>query len=69
MTQPQALALHRRHPTAAGLRWWSRWEALWSNVTVFDRASASLTLTDVRVLTLEDPTVLEAAEFFGLRIA
>ena len=69
VTQPQALALYRRHTAAAGLRWWSRWEALWSNVTVFDRASASLTLTDVRVLTLEDAAVLEAAEFFGLRIA
>ena len=69
VTQPQALALYRRHPAAVGLRWWSRWESLWNNVTVFDRASASLALRDVRVLTLEDATVLEAAEFFGLRIA
>ena len=69
VTQPQALALHRRHTAAAGLRWWSRWEALWSNVTIFDRASRFLELKDVRALTLEDPAMLEAAEFFGLRIA
>jgi hypothetical protein len=39
VTQPQALALYERHPDAAGLRWWSTWEALWSNVTIFDRAA------------------------------
>lgn len=69
VTQPQALALHARHAGAAGLRWWSRWEALWANVTVFDRAAPALTVKDVRTLTLEDPALLEAAEFFGLRIA
>lgn len=68
VTQPQALALYRAHPGAAGLRWWSTWEALWANITVFDRASPSLRLADVRELTLEDPAVLEAAEFFGLRV-
>ena len=68
-TQPQALALYRAHPRAAGLRWWSSWEALWTHVTVFDRAARALTLVDVAVLTLDDPNLLEAAEFFGLRIA
>jgi hypothetical protein len=29
VTQPQARALHDRHPAAAGLRWWSSYEALW----------------------------------------
>lgn len=69
ITQPQALALHARHADAAGLRWWSRWEALWVNVTVFDRAAPSLALKTVRALTLEDPALLEAADFYGLRIA
>jgi hypothetical protein len=69
VTQPQALALHRRHPAAAGLRWWSRWEALWSNVTIFNRASKSLALKDVRTLTLDDPALLEASDVFGLRVA
>jgi hypothetical protein len=69
ITQPQALALHVRHAEAAGLRWWSRWEALWANVTLFDRARSSLVLKSVRPLTLDDPALLEAAEFFGLRIA
>jgi hypothetical protein len=68
VTQPQALDLHRRHADAAGLRWWSAWEALWTNVTVFDRAAGALRLADVRVLTLDDPAVLEAADHFGLRI-
>jgi hypothetical protein len=68
VTQAQALDLHRRHADAAGLRWWSVWEALWSNVTLFDRAAPALRLIDVRDLTLDDPDCCEAAEFFGLRI-
>jgi hypothetical protein len=68
-TQPRALALYRAHPKAAGLRWWSSWEALWVNVTVFDRAAKALKLADVTELTLEHPDVRDAAEFFGLRIA
>jgi len=68
VTQPQALALYRRHPRAAGLRWWSTWEALWANVTVFDRAAAGLRATEVTELTLEHPALLDAAEAFGLRV-
>lgn len=68
VTQPQALAFYRTHPDAAGLQWWSSWEALWANVTVFDRAASSLRLADVRELTIDDPAVLEAGEFFGLRV-
>ena len=68
-TQPQALALYRRHPRAAGLRWWSSWEALWANVTVFDRAAAGLRATEVTELTLEHSALLDAAEAFGLRVA
>ncbi|HSL21008.1 MAG TPA: RES domain-containing protein [Vicinamibacterales bacterium] len=68
ITQPQALDLYRRHPDAAGLRWWSRWESLWANVTVFDRAAPRLRLVGARELTLQDPALLEAADFFGLRI-
>lgn len=68
-TQPQALELYARHAKAAGLRWWSRWEALWMNVTLFDRGAKTLTLVDVTALTLQHPNLLEAAEFFGLRIA
>ncbi len=68
VTQPQALALYRAHRDAAGLRWWSSWEALWAHVTVFDRSARSLTLVDVQALTIETPIVLEAAEFFGLRV-
>ena len=68
VTQPQALDLYRRHPDAAGLRWWSAWEAIWANVTVFDRAAKALRLIDVTELTLDHPNLLEAAELFGLRV-
>jgi hypothetical protein len=68
-TQPQALALYRAHPKAAGLRWWSSWEALWMNVTLFDRSAKALNVVDVSPLTLEHPTLLQAAEFFGLRVS
>ena len=68
VTQPQALALYGRHPRAAGLRWWSSWEALWANVTVFDRAATRLRAGEVTELTLDHPSLLEAADLFGLRI-
>ena len=68
VTQPQALALYRRHPRAAGLRWWSSWEALWANVTVFDRAAAGLRAIEVTELTLDHPSLLAAADLFGLRM-
>ena len=67
VTQAQALALHERHVEAAGLQWWSTYEAQWMNVTLFDRAASQLRVRGVRALTLEDPAVLEAAEVFGLR--
>lgn len=69
VTQPQALALYRRHPKAAGLRWWSVWEAQWANVTLFERALPSLRLESVDRLTLAHPAVREAADWFGLRLA
>lgn len=68
VTQPQALALYERHPDAAGLRWWSTYESLWANVTIFDRAAARLRVVDVRELTLEDPAVVEAAGRFALQV-
>jgi hypothetical protein len=66
-TQPQALKLFQSHPKAMALRWWSTWEALWANFTVFDRAAPLLRLREVRELTLDDPAVIEAADLFGLR--
>lgn len=67
VTQPQAAALYARHPDALGLRWWSTWEASWANVTLFDRAAGALRAREVRDLTVDDPAVVEAADFFGLR--
>jgi hypothetical protein len=68
ITQPQALALYQQRATIAGLRWWSSFEALWINVTLFDRAGPQLSVRAVRVLTLDDQAILEAAQFFGARI-
>jgi hypothetical protein len=65
VTQPQALGAYRE-TDAAGLRWWSIHESLWANFTLFDRAVSTLTVEDVRLLTLEDAAVVEAAEFLGL---
>jgi hypothetical protein len=66
VTQSRALALYRRHRFAAGLRWWSVFEALWTNVTIFDRAQGRLTVAQVRSLDVDDPAVTEAAELLGL---
>jgi hypothetical protein len=66
-TQPQARLLYARHRKAAGLKWWSIYEASWMNVTVFDRAVSQLRVRSVRPLTVDDPAVVEAADFFGLR--
>ena len=67
VTRPQALALYRSG--APGVRWWSTFEALWANVTIFDRAARRLRLADIRRLEIEDPVVEEAAEFLGLALA
>jgi hypothetical protein len=64
VTQPQALALY--HGGAAGLRWWSTFEASWANVTLFDRATPRLHLVDVRGVGVDDPAVREAADLLGI---
>jgi hypothetical protein len=67
ITQAQARALHDRHPGTAGLRWWSTYEAMWINVTLFDRASSRVRVAAVRALSIADPAVVGAADVFGLR--
>jgi hypothetical protein len=69
VTQPQARALYERHPEAAGLRWWSTFEAQWLNVTLFDRAAAALRLVSARALAVEDEEVAATADVLGLRPA
>jgi hypothetical protein len=68
VTQPQARRLYEHHDGIAGLRWWSIHEALWVNVTLFDRAAPQMRVQRVRVLGPADPVVVEAAEFLGLRV-
>ena len=66
ITQPQALDLYRAHGRAAGIRWWSIYESLWANVTLFDRVAGVLRLVDVRRLTMSDDAVADAAAALGL---
>ena len=66
ITQSQALMLYERHPDAAALRWWSTFEALWANLTVFDRARRALRLLEIRALAPDDPAVEAATDFLGL---
>ena len=68
VTQPQARRLYEQRAEAVGLRWWSIYEALAMNVTLFDRAVPSVRLTSVQTLSLHDPMVRGAAQFFGLSI-
>jgi hypothetical protein len=69
VTQPQARAFYETHRRAAGLRWWSTFESLWGNVTLFDRAASALRLGSVRKLELGDDEIRAAADFLGLRLA
>jgi hypothetical protein len=66
VTQPQALALHANHGDAGDIRWWSTFESLWANFTLFDRVAGSLRVRAVRSLSVEDATVADAAAFLGL---
>jgi hypothetical protein len=66
VTQPQARTMYERHRDATGLRWWSTSEAMWMNVTLFDRAASRLRVESVRELSISDRTVTEATEFLGL---
>jgi hypothetical protein len=65
ITQPQALAVHRE-TDAVGIRWWSIFESLWANYTLFDRAVRRLRLHDVRRLSLDDQAVVAAADYVGI---
>ena len=68
VTQPWARAIFEAHASAAGLRWWSTYEAQWANVTLFDRAADRLRLVTMRALTTGDSAVVEAAQFFAMQI-
>jgi RES domain len=69
VTQVQAEDLFSRHQHAAGLRWWSTFEALWANLTLFDRAEAGLSVEDVQALEVGDDVVRDAADFLGLSVS
>jgi hypothetical protein len=69
ITQSGASEVFSRHPEAVGLRWWSTIEALWPNVTLFDRAEGRLAVEDVHPLELGDGIVVEAADYLGIPIS
>lgn len=64
-TQAYAAALYERH-SPAGLRWWSTLESSWTNLTLFDNVAPRLTLSDMRVLDVDDRDVRAAADWLGL---
>jgi hypothetical protein len=68
-TQATAVALRDRHRVAVGLRWWSSFEARWTNVTLYDRARDRLGVEELRPLRLDDEVAQEAARHLGLRAA
>jgi hypothetical protein len=65
-TQGQASELFQRHGEVVGVRWWSTFESLWPNITLFDRAETALEVSDVQRLEVGDDVVREAADFLGL---
>ena len=69
ITQAGASEVFSRHSEAVGLRWWSTIEALWPNLTLFDRAAELLAVDDVHPLELGDGIVVEAADYLGIPIA
>jgi hypothetical protein len=69
VTQAQATELFQRHGEVVGLSWWSTFESLWANITLFDRAETALELADVKPLDVGDDVVREAADFLGLGLS
>jgi RES domain len=67
LTQPQALAIHESG--ADGIRWWSTFESLWGNVTLFDRAAKRLRLADVSALSVGDAALRDTLELLGIAAA
>jgi len=67
VTQPQALAIHETG--ADGIRWWSTFESLWGNVTLFDRAVRRLRVVEVAAVTAADTPLREALELLGIAAA
>lgn len=65
-TQSHALRLFDAHPELLGLRWWSTIEASLINLTLFDRIVSGLKVINIASLTLDHPTVRDAAELLGL---
>jgi hypothetical protein len=64
LTQPQALAIHETG--ADGIRWWSTFESLWLNVTLFDRAASRLRIGAVAPATPAHGAVREALDLLGI---
>jgi hypothetical protein len=67
VTQDTARRLFARHPSAAGIRWWSMIEASWLNVTLVDLRVPGLVVAEgPRALDMGDALVTEAAAALGM---
>lgn len=67
VTQPQALAIHASG--ADGIRWWSVFEAAWTNVTLFDRGVGHLRLGEVTPLEIGHEALADALDVLGIAAA
>jgi hypothetical protein len=65
VTPRDARILYERRPAAIGIRWWSTFESLWINVTLFERALPRLRLASIRPLEAGDALVTDAARVLG----
>jgi RES domain-containing protein len=65
-TQRNARELFDAHPDAGALKWWSTFEASWTNVTLFDRAADRLRVRATERLAPESEPVQDAREMLGL---
>jgi hypothetical protein len=69
LTQRHSAELFERHPQVVGIRWWSTFESQWPNVTLFDRAAASISVGDVEELSVAGEPVEQAAELLGIHLS
>ncbi len=67
VTQPQALAIQASG--ADGIRWWSVFEAAWTNVTLFDHAVSRLRVEGVTALEAGHLALADALDVLGIASA
>jgi len=65
VTRDWARRIHEQRQWA-GVRWWSYYDSRWSSHGLWDLRS--LVLDEIRVLRLDDPSLLEASKIIARRV-